>query len=130
MALGARIREARDDLGWDQADLCSRVPGLSQQNLSNLETRDSKTSEFAIRIADALGVSIRWLLDGTGRKDDRDWPMTRVERARWDACDDMDRGYVQAAMSRALEDCERVRGQLGGAPTQQDNHNRGGKLAA
>lgn len=123
MALGARIKEARDDLGWDQAALCARVPGLSQQALSNLETRDSKTSEFAVRIADALGVSIRWLLDGAGRKDDRDWPMARVDKARWDACDDMDRGFVQAAMIRALEDCERVRGQSGGALTQPGDRN-------
>lgn len=62
MALGARIRLVRERLGIDQATLCLKVPGLSQQNLSNLETRDSKTSEYAIRIADALQVPVRWLL--------------------------------------------------------------------
>lgn len=100
----------RELLKLEQAEVCARVPGLSQQALSNLETRDSKTSEFAIRIADALGVSPRWLLDGTGRHDDVDWPFKRVKRARWDACDDNDRGYVEAALSRALEDCEAARG--------------------
>jgi transcriptional regulator with XRE-family HTH domain len=123
MALGARIKEARGDLGWDQAALCARVHGLTQQALSNLETRDSKTSEFAIRIADALGVSIRWLLDGAGRKGDRDWPFARVERSRWDACSPEDRGFVEGAISRALEECERARSQSGGANTQQ--HHRG-----
>lgn len=130
MALGARIREAREALGWDQSALCSRVTGLSQQALSNLETRDSKTSEYAIRIADALGVSIRWLLDGAGRMHDRDWPMARVNRARWDACDDTDRGYVQAAMNRALDECERVRGSSGEPSDPTAQHNHPGKLAA
>lgn len=130
MALGARIREAREALNWDQSALCSRVPGLSQQALSNLETRDSKTSEFAIRIADALGVSIRWLLDGAGRMHDRDWPMARVDRARWDACDDTDRGYVQAAMNRALDECERARVQLGEVSNSSAGHGPTGAAAA
>ena len=93
---------------WGQAKLCELVEGLSQQNLSNLENRDSLTSEFAIRIADALSVSIRWLLDGSGRKEDRDWPFERVKIQRWQACNDVDRGYVQSAMNRALDECEAV----------------------
>lgn len=106
MNLGGRIKQEREARGIQQSSLCALVPGLSQQALSNLETRDSATSEFAIRIADALGVSVRWLLDGTGRKDDRDWPFDRVARSRWDACNDVDRGYVQSAMNRALDECE------------------------
>lgn len=106
MNLGKRIEAALNDRGMQQLDLVAKVPGLSQQSLSNLITRDSKTSEFAIRIADALGVSVRWLLDGAGRKEDRDWPFSRVARSRWDACTDEDRGYVQSAMNRALDDCE------------------------
>lgn len=54
------------DRGLEQDYVTTRVPGLSQQALSALINRDSKTSEFAIRIADALDVSIRWLLDGEG----------------------------------------------------------------
>lgn len=114
----------------DQAELCHRVPGLSQQALSNLETRDSKTSEYAIRIADALGVSIRWLLDGAGKKDDRDWPFLRVDRTRWDACSAEDRGYVEGALNRALEDCERARGLSGGASTDHTPRNPLEKFAA
>lgn len=106
MSLGARIKQQREALGWDQSELCRKVPGLTQQNLSAMENRDSDTSVYAVRIADALGVSVRWLLDGAGRKEDRDWPFTRVQRARWDQCSDEDRGYVQAAMNRALDECE------------------------
>lgn len=112
MNLGGRIKQELETRGIDQAEICAKVPGLSQQALSNLGTRDSITSEYAIRIADALGVSIRWLLDGAGRRDDRDWPFPRVDKARWDACSDTDRGYVQAAMNRALDECEVASGKI------------------
>jgi len=109
MALGKRIEEELARRGWKQADLSAKVAGLSQQAISNLITRDSATSEFAIRIADAFGVSIRWLLDGQGRRDERDWPFPRVDRTRWDECDDSERGYIESAMNQALRDCEAAR---------------------
>lgn len=114
MALGQRIKEELARLKWEQKDLFNKVDGLSQQNLSNLITRDSTTSEYAIRIADVLGVSIRWLLDGAGRREDRDWPFSRVDRRRWDKCDDNDRGYVESAMNMALKECEALRGKPNG----------------
>lgn len=109
MSLGQRIKQRREALEWDQKDLCELVPGLTQSNLSAMEVRGSKTSEYAIRIADALRVSVRWLLDGTGAPDDRDWPFERVQRARWDACGPGDRGYVEGVVNRALEECEAAR---------------------
>lgn len=117
MALGKRIEEELGRQGWKQSDLASRVPGLSQQAISNLITRDSATSEFAIRIADAFGVSVRWLLDGVGRREDSDWPFRRVSRERWDACDDGERGYIEAAMNLALKECEAARSVDPGKPS-------------
>jgi transcriptional regulator with XRE-family HTH domain len=116
MALGKRIEEELSRQGWKQSDLAARVPGLSQQAISNLITRDSATSEFAIRIADAFGVSVRWLLDGQGRREDSDWPFPRVARHRWDACDSSERGYVEAAMNAALKECEAARPAEHGKP--------------
>lgn len=109
--MGKRIETERLGRGWTQGKLVELVgngagAGLSQQALDRLEKRDSDKSEHAVGIADALGVSLRWLLTGTGRKDDKDWPFQRVSRARWDACDDVDRGYIQAAANRALDECE------------------------
>lgn len=126
MALGARIKQVREDLGWDQAALCAKVPGLSQQNLSNLETRDSKTSEFAVRIADALQVSLRWLLDGAGPRESLEWPLPRVDRSRWDACTDDDRAYIQGAINAALSQCEAARRASGefGPPSTSDKPRR------
>lgn len=100
-------------MGWTHGDVCERVniglpegKGLKQQTLSVLEIRDSRSSEFACRIADALGVSVRWLMDGVGNPTETDWPFNRVNRGRWDACNLEDRAYVQAAINRALDDCE------------------------
>lgn len=66
MAMGKRIKQCLDDLGWKPSDLLDRVPELSPQSLSALTTRDSKTSTFAGKIANALGVRLDWLLFGSG----------------------------------------------------------------
>jgi hypothetical protein len=65
--LGGRVGRILGERGLSQDWLVRHVDGLSQQNLSNLISRNSKTSEFALRIADALNVSARWLLDGVGQ---------------------------------------------------------------
>lgn len=111
MAMGKRIEAERIARGWTQSKLADLVSGgaengLSQQALDRLEKRDSDKSEHAVGLADALGVSLRWLLSGIGRSDDKDWPFQRVSRRRWDSCDDVDRGYVQAAINKALDECE------------------------
>jgi len=64
--LGQRVREARDARHLTQAELCELVPGLTQQTLSALEARNSKTSLLLFAIADALNVNPRWLLTGHG----------------------------------------------------------------
>lgn len=117
MALGRRIKEALGDR--EQKVLVASIDGLTQQTLSNLITRDSKTSEFAIRIADRLGVSVRWLLDGTGRMLDPEWPFRLIDRRRWDACDDVERGFVQSRMDAALCECEARRAAGADAPQPQ-----------
>lgn len=111
MSLGKRVEDKRKELGWTQPQLAAKVEGLTQQALDRLEKRDSKTSEHAVALAEALGVSLRWLLSGQGRPSDKDWPFPRVQQSRWDQCDDGDRGYVQAAINKALEDCEAQRPQ-------------------
>ena len=103
MNLGKRIESQRLALGWEHKDILARVPGLSQQSLSGLVTRDSKTSEHAFAIADALGVSARWLMTGVGPKDATDWPFQRVTRARWEAATPEDRAYIQGAVNKLLD---------------------------
>lgn len=64
MNLGKRIEKRLNELGWERGELLNRVPDLSPQNLSNLIRRDSKRSEFDRKIADALGVTLDWLVFG------------------------------------------------------------------
>lgn len=65
MALGLRVKEAREYRGLTQGDLADLV-GWSQQALSTLEKRDSKKSAYASQIAEALDININWLMDGNG----------------------------------------------------------------
>lgn len=83
MAMGKRIETQREARRWSQQQLANEVNNntpegaklLTQQTLDRLEKRDSATSEFACRIADALGVSVRWLLDGVGDVQATGWPF-------------------------------------------------------
>lgn len=116
MSMGNRIKTARENLKWTQLKLSEVVcalagdeTALSQQALHLLETRDSATSTAAPYIAEALSVSLRWLLTGAGRSDDVAWPFQKVRQSRWEACSDEDRGYVQHAINRALDECEASR---------------------
>jgi transcriptional regulator with XRE-family HTH domain len=66
MSLGANIRKARIDKGWQQQDL-QKATHLSQTYLSQIEL-DKVDPRFSIvqRIAGALGVS----LDQLARKEE------------------------------------------------------------
>lgn len=68
MNLGRRIDKCLEELGWRQVDLLARVPDLEPATLSALIKRDSKWSDHAIAIAEALGVHLHWLLSGVGPK--------------------------------------------------------------
>lgn len=62
-----RVRQCRMDKGWVQADLATAA-GVSQSTIGNIEAgiRDGKQSLYAI--AEALGVSYKWLSEGVGQK--------------------------------------------------------------
>lgn len=64
MALGKRIEQRLEALGWQRRDLLEKLPDLSPQALSNLITRDSVRSEWDLQIAKALDVSVLWLVYG------------------------------------------------------------------
>lgn len=65
MNMGKRIEQRLRELGWKQSDLLERIPDLEKGTLSALIARDSAKSMFSQQIADALGVSHAWLVDGT-----------------------------------------------------------------
>lgn len=62
MSLGDRIREIREDQGLKQSDLAGRV-GTSQSTISQLEKGKQNPSYRTLqKIADALDVSVGYLL--------------------------------------------------------------------
>jgi putative transcriptional regulator len=70
MALGAKIRELRDDMGMSQAQL-SAEGGLSQGYLSQLENDEVQNPSASVifRLAKALHVDPRVLMQAAGYGD-------------------------------------------------------------
>lgn len=64
MYLGKRIELRLNQLEWTRSQLLDAVDGLTPQALSNLITRDSRRSEWDVAIANALGVTLMWLVYG------------------------------------------------------------------
>src|SRR5688572_29057298 len=70
MAMGSRVKEAIDARQTTQADL-ARLSGVDEATISALIKRDSTRSEYAPQLADALQISLHWLLTGEGDRDVR-----------------------------------------------------------
>lgn len=63
MALGKRVREQRLEARITQQQLADLV-GTSQSTINSLESRDSAKSDLDHDLAEALGVTVRWLRTG------------------------------------------------------------------
>lgn len=63
--LGRRVKRLRERSGWSQHELARRS-GVSRSTIAGLETGDrpSITLENAMKLADALGVSIDMMARG------------------------------------------------------------------
>src|SRR6266571_2052192 len=67
---GDRIRDAREERGWTQEKL-AEAARISKGFLSDLENNNRGVSaEYALRIADALGVSLDFLMRGEQGKEE------------------------------------------------------------
>jgi len=65
-AIGVRLRELREERGWTQRELDSRL-GILQSKLSKYESGTHQPSlRTLVRIANLFGVSTDYLLTGTG----------------------------------------------------------------
>lgn len=65
--LADRLRWARESRGWSMRQ-CDRVAGLAVGHTSMVETgrRTDPSVRTVASLAHALGVSLDWLVDGTG----------------------------------------------------------------
>ncbi|WP_428661041.1 helix-turn-helix domain-containing protein [Runella sp.] len=67
MTVGERVREVR---GIKTLNEFSEKLGVKAANISSVENNRSQMSlELAIKISEVYGVSLDWLLKGTGTKD-------------------------------------------------------------
>jgi transcriptional regulator with XRE-family HTH domain len=65
--IGARIRTAREDLGWTQDDLATAV-GVSRSAVAQWETgRAGQVTANLTRVASVLGVGVEHLMHGRGK---------------------------------------------------------------
>jgi transcriptional regulator with XRE-family HTH domain len=66
LALGARLRELREERGWSQRELGSKL-GILQSKLSKYESGTHQPSlRNLVRIASLVGVTTDYLLTGAG----------------------------------------------------------------
>ena len=65
MALGKRLKAAIEARKTDQVRLAEKS-GVPQPNISALIVRDSKATADLYKLADALALNPRWLLNGEG----------------------------------------------------------------
>jgi transcriptional regulator with XRE-family HTH domain len=66
-SIADRVKSARQELGWNQAELADQV-GVSQSTIGNIESGQRKRPRELLSIAKALGVSAEWLESGKGGK--------------------------------------------------------------
>ena len=65
--INERIRARREELGMSQLDLAKRIGYTTKGAVSHLESGDRDIRQgMLMKLSDALGVSIEWLLYGDG----------------------------------------------------------------
>jgi transcriptional regulator with XRE-family HTH domain len=67
-AIGGRIKQAREEAGLTQEDLADAID-VTTRTVQNYESGDTKPYKKIGPIADATGVSTRWLLHGEADED-------------------------------------------------------------
>ena len=108
---GLRMLAARQRAGLTQTQTATRL-GIGQSTVVDAETGAAGVP-WVVQAAELYNVSPMWLATGRGSIENpypsMEWPFPRVSQARWAECDQEDRGYVQAAINRALDECEAAR---------------------
>lgn len=104
--IGERVRRVREDLGISRADLAKQIGAKGESYISELELGGIKKGGRLHQIADALGVSVKWLETGKGEQSPPDASDDNITPsfARLLAAANIDHSVpvTQAAIARAL----------------------------
>lgn len=83
-----------------------RMSDIARGNLQRIREGVGPRHATLERIAEVLQVPMAGLLsDGAHEA----WPFQFVGQARWRACTAAEKGYIEAAVNRAIEECEAKR---------------------
>lgn len=100
MALGKRLKQARERRGWTQEQLAvaAGMPPDGRATVQAVESRDSQRTKYAGAFAKALGIRLPWLQDG-------EEPMESQAGGR----NDSSSASVKSASDNHSQDKENVR---------------------
>lgn len=119
---GDRIRERREDRGWTQEKL-AQTAGISKGFLSDLENNKRNVSaEYVLRIANALGVSLDYLMRGEENQRDAARSPVRIPPELSSIAQELNLTYAETLMLLDAHDAVVARRRLKGsaAPTAED----------
>lgn len=105
------MHEARLRAKMTQVQAAKRL-GVGQSTIVDAE-RVALGVPWVVAAARLYNVSAEWLSMGEGSIESpycasggQTWPMQFVDQKRWESCSAAERGYVESAMNRAIEECE------------------------
>jgi transcriptional regulator with XRE-family HTH domain len=106
--IAKRLSYARKVNGLSQQALATKA-GIAQSTVGNIEAGERERPREITAIAKALGFNAEWLLDGTGPErgeppPELEWPFELITRREWSALTERQRGVVEWAARKALQD--------------------------
>lgn len=101
--IGKRLARARKESGMSQPEL-ARIAGVSAGAVGNIEAGTRSGSARVVEaLARALGVSVRWLVDGDGpREQVGAWPFSQVDRSAIESLSPSQKAAVEGAILLVL----------------------------
>jgi len=115
---GDRIRERREDRGWTQEKLADEA-GISKGFLSDLENNKRNVSaEYALRIANALGVSLDYLIRGEVTQRDVERSPVSIPPELSAAAQELNLSYAETLTLLDAHEAVVFRRRLRGSPAQ------------
>ena len=95
--IGDRIKEVREVRGWTQERLAKET-GISKGFLSEIENNKgtgNMGADYVLRIANALGVSLDYLMKGEDGREERERAPVQIPRSLSEAAQQLALSYAE-----------------------------------